>query len=208
MRMVGNVATERPRNGPSGRRLSDPQAVLGTVCWEDWVISVEWEVRAGVPTPTQLHIIGKAVANPPPSISSDLLRRMPLAQVLRESRAQIADGMRGYGESLAAGLYEHAPAFKAYISARAEALAEPFAAKRTAGRDLGDEHYRQVAAVYKQAVVAGDNPTQAVALWLAGDAPETASKSTASKQVARARARAFLPPTTRGRVGPIVEDQS
>ena len=68
------------------------------------------------------------------------------------------------------------------------------------GRDLGDDHYREVAAVYAQAVQAGLSPTVAVAEHF------TVEKTSAAKKVSRARARGFLPKTTRGRVGPLTTE--
>lgn len=67
-------------------------------------------------------------------------------------------------------------------------------------RDLGDDHYREVAAVYAKALRELRPPTQAVADYF------NIQKSGAAKKVSRARQRGFLPKTTRGRIGPLTED--
>ncbi len=58
---------------------------------------------------------------------------------------------------------------------------------------LGDDHYREVAAIYSEAHAAGQPPVVAV------QRQKPASYSTASRWVTEARRRGFLAPTRRGK---------
>lgn len=214
------MPTKRSPDDLLQRPKNPDLTVMGNTRWEDWVIMVEWEVRAGVPTPIELHMAGAANADPPPYLTSDTLRRLPLRRVVQETRQVVADAMARNREWLPAtldaleGEQEEERNAREYMQMRVEHLAGPFATRATPGR-VNPDYYRAVSRVYRTAVQAGEAPTKAVARWLAGASPENwqAHKSTAATAVSRARSRRdpatdrpYLPPTTKGRVGPVIEE--
>jgi hypothetical protein len=81
----------------------------------------------------------------------------------------------------------------------AEAVLETTTAKTRAGRPKkwGDDHYREVAAVYTKAIRNGEASAKTVARrW---DLPLPEGTRTAVKWISRARQLGHLPPTRRGR---------
>ncbi len=192
-----------------------------------WFVEVWSRVQHGVPTPVGLRILGwnptdslddpsgaelskaRALAALPraedpvpfPRLTSSVLRSLPIGQLFNEAHDALASALHDLvipdeltARWSAAG-QEEASAWNDEIRKEAQGFGGP-----TGGRDLGDDHYREVARIYSEAVKAGQSPTAAVAAHFA------VSKSAAAKKVARARDRQFLPSTTRGRVGPLTED--
>lgn len=215
-------------SAPQEARLLWPDPESGP-----WLVRVWLRAQHGVPTAVGLSVTSwrdedprtsgphNALPEPDadvalPRVDVQLLRRLPIGALVEAARQQVAariEDQSATGTRYTQQLKEQGqPAHAAVAAARLQTSTERSAELREAlasgrrGRDLGDEHYRQVAAVYAEAVRHGRPPTTAVALWLAGSAPETASKSTAAKQVARARARGFLPKTSKGRPGPATEE--
>ncbi len=211
------------------------------VLWPDpdrgpWRVQIWWRAQHGVPTPVGLSItswIGEEEARPGaphnalpvgtyeaelPRIGRALLRDLPVGALVEATRGQLHDSLQAEVEGARQrAAQEERPARRAVAEARRDNVEEQTAPLRKAfnasrrGRDLGDDHYRQVAAIYTGALREGEPPTTAVARWLAGKGggdPRSVKgfKSTAAKQVARARERAFLPKTTKGRVGPATEE--
>lgn len=201
------------------------------VLWPDpkrgpWLVTVWWRAQHGVPTPVGMSLTSwtddTGSSGPHnllpastddvalPRLDGQLLRALPVGQVLETTRAQLRDRLR---ESLAGATRyldemdeQQKPAHHAVAEARLQTWTEQTEDIRDAldsgrrGRDLGDDHYREVAAVYARALQEGQPPTKAVAEHF------TVEKSTAAKKVARARERGFLPKTTKGRVGPVTEE--
>lgn len=205
---------------------ADPQETV--LLWPDaeagpWLVKVWWRAQHGVPTPVGLSLTSwmdpdVAVAQKLPRATDDvalprldgqLVRALPVGQLLDRARAQLRDELRatlaGATEQLEVLDQRRLPAHRAVAEARLESWTEQTSDLRGAlksgrrGRDLGDEHYREVARVYARALQEGRRPTKAVQEFY------TVEKSTAAKKVARARERGFLPMTTRGRVGPVTE---
>lgn len=134
-----------------------------------------------------------------PRLDSSLIRSLPVGQLFDAAREELvrrldplpeADRGKWSGDSL-----RTLEAWDEEYRPEREALSRP-----RGGRDLGDDHYREVASIYAKAVTDKKPPTAAVADHF------TVSKSAAAKKVARARERGFLPPTTRGRVGRLTEE--
>ncbi|WP_370326368.1 hypothetical protein [Euzebya sp.] len=117
-------------------------------------------------------------------ISSEGLRRVPVSRVVKlaiEAATHTAEKIDG----------EMVHAFFATPDLLATYVAE---GPRTArGVALGDDHYREVAQVYLEAVKVGVPPRRQVAAW------GSCSESTASKWIRGARDRGHLPATTQGR---------
>lgn len=180
-----------------------------------WLIRVWFRVQSGVPTPVGLLLRGWIEDNearasgphnnlphgdwdvPLPAIDSKLLRTLPVGSILTDLRATLNAQLNR--EPAAHWPREWRESLDAWKTANAEEVSA-FADKPRGGRDLGDEHYRRVAEIYASAAQRGEPPTKAVAEAL------VIAKSSAAKQVARARERGFLPPTSRGRVGPLSAD--
>lgn len=172
----------------------------GRTAWEGWTVVVDWQVRQGVPTPVGLHLDCEDEER---HVDSDLLRRLPLARVLRATRADAQRTLAKALKEVAQAVPPDAPTLQRYVEERAGALQEPFTSARTAGRARTD--YATVARVYAEARARGEHPTEAVRKHF--KIPKE-NKSTAAKQVARARELGYLPKTSRGRVGPITEEKS
>jgi hypothetical protein len=139
-----------------------------------------------------------------PEIGSQLVKGLPVGHLVEASRRKLIAELERTEEDPPADLPE---GFRQVLrDIRRDLLAatekERHALKQSRrGRDLGPDHYREVARVYAQAVREGRPPTDAVATHF------SVSKSAAAKQVARARGRyGYLPPTTRGRVGHLAEE--
>jgi hypothetical protein len=150
-----------------------------------------------------------------PRVEKRLLQQLPMTQLLEATLAGVRQGEADRAEHLhtwlrlaeagdplastvdpavsVADVAAGVPARIAQAEDRAERLANP------RGVDLGDDFYRQVAAVYAAAIASG-RPTAAVAEHL------EVKQHSAAKYVHRARQRGFLPKTTRGRVGPVTEE--
>lgn len=197
-----------------------------------WAVTVWWRVQHGVPTPVglamtswsepinDLDLVSGDADIAFPILDGQTLRGLSMTKILdatrRQMRERLAEPISDAQREEAAwvrrrlaelGQEDWADMFRKSTESREE-RAEAFT-RRAGTRDLGDVHYRQVAEVYAQAVRDGAPPTKAVAKWLAGPAaPAIADglKSTAAKQVARARERGFLPKHPgQGRIGPIEE---
>ncbi|PKQ22323.1 MAG: hypothetical protein CVT65_13975 [Actinobacteria bacterium HGW-Actinobacteria-5] len=173
-----------------------------------WWIKVWWRTQHGVPTPVGLsmkswvdesetrysgwhnNLPGPREDVALPALSGKMLRSLPLGRFLDETLAR-------YDALLHLPSYAQDRTWYAETQPERDAIE---AGKRSGTRDLGDDHYRLVARIYSEAVERRQPPTKAVAEAL------TIAKSSAAKQVARARERGFLPPTTRGRVGKTREE--
>ncbi len=188
-----------------------------------WLIRVWWRGQHGVPTPVGLSITSWSdgnladcalpdaradVALPP--INGRLVRSLPMGQILEAAREQVGVqlaeqarvGARRVRELVEARRPAHGAVAEARLLTQAEKTKDLRAALESGrrGRDLGEDHYREVAAVYAAALREGRPPTKAV------QEHYTVEKSTAAKKVARARERGFLPKTTRGRAGSATEE--
>lgn len=217
-RTIGNVLTDHFQQWTMPSVAVAPRET--DLLWPDpktgpWWVKVWWRVQHGVPTPVGLSVtswvdeedpdnaglaidLPRATDDVPlPRVDGQLLRSLPVGGIvaaLREQTRQVLSQERdqtGWPE-------EWRRNFARFREETAEER-EAFSSNRR-GRDLGAEHYREVAAVYAQAVQDGLPPTVAVAEHF------HVEKSSAAKKVARARARGFLPKTTRGRVGPLAEE--
>lgn len=214
---MGNVLTNRFQQGMLHHMAIPPR--MTELMWPDatrgpWWVKVWWRVQHGVPTPVGMSVKSwveqeESRASGPhnhlpladedqmlPRLDSQLVRSLPIGSIVDACRAQLVATMNR----------ESAPdwpdEWKQSMTQWRDATATERDAlnnKRT-GRDLGDDHYREVATVYARAVHAGEPPTKAVADHF------TVEKSSAAKKVSRARDRGFLPQTTRGRVGPLTKE--
>lgn len=197
-----------------GRVPTQPTGV--TVLWPDrrngpYAVTVYWRFQGGVPTPVGLKLTSwrdqdPATAQLPqledaapdrprltlPRIDGVLLRRLPVATLVQESRERFAALL-----SEAAGREDN-ERFESWLQQISQLVDRP----RRGGRDLGDAHYREIASVYAQAVHDGRPPTTAVREHF------QLTKSSAANRIARARQRGYLPKTTRGRVGRVVDEES
>lgn len=190
---------------------------------------------AGVHEREDLPAGDAEVAFPP--VEGVLLRKLPMTELLERTRTLVYEDLarqpRGRGlhqDELRAATDEiltdtareltpfaiaalHFAADSETTQQLNDSLDEQTRALQTkrGNRDLGDDHYRQVAVIYADAVQNGRPPTQAVARWLAGESANDpdivkSMKSAAAKKVSRARQRGFLPKTTRGRTGHLTEE--
>ena len=124
-------------------------------------------------------------------ITTDLLRKLPVAQLASEAVAYVAQPY-----TLDASGVTITPVFPG-SDERAE-LYERFAKngrRPRRGSPITDDNLRQVSTIYQAAVANGDPPTQSTA-----DALHV-SRSTASRWIAGARKRGLLGPAIRGRAG-------
>ncbi len=189
-----------------------------------WLVRVWWRAQRGVPTPVGLCLTSWVDASDElqpglhhqmpagksevllPRVDGRLLRSLPVGKIVAQTREQLHDRLQQALTGAADSLAGLRPAHRAVGEARLVNLTADTQVIREAldsgrrGRDLGDAHYHEVAEVYAQALHAGQPPTKAVAEHF------TIEKSSAAKQVARARQRGFLPKTTRGRSGPATEE--
>lgn len=196
------------------------------------MIDLWWRVQRGVPTPVGISILGWTpsaaelheaadeqqgfeegeLPRPLPAlprsdsevefprITRTMMRELPVTELFESAREALVelltlDVPENVDFSAVPGGEALLERLRQQVEPERASLAKP-----RGGRDLGDDHYREVAQVYKAAVAAGDSPTKAVADHF------TVSKSSAAKKVARARERDFLPPTSRGRVGPLTKE--
>jgi hypothetical protein len=192
-----------------------------------WWIKVWWRVQHGVPTPVGLSItswiededyanpgqhnnlplLGNEYSDEPagappvelPRLDGQLIRSLPVGAILDALRAQMTWHLN---EPLGRDQTRWPEEWRRDLEQwREETAAERAAFNSTRrGRDLGGDHYLEVAQVYAQAVQEGRSPTKAVADHF------HVEKSSAAKKVARARERGFLPKTSRGRVGPLTKE--
>lgn len=180
-----------------------------------WWVHIWWRLQHGVPTPVGFSMRSwvqgdeRRASGPHnnlptadedavlPRIDARLMRNLPTGALLAKGREVLTERLRhdvdttGWPQEWLEGLER----WRASVAAEREAVES---GRR--GRYLGDDHYREVADVYAVALQEGRNPTAAVTEHF------TVSKSAAAKKVARAREAGFLPPTTKGRVGPLSED--
>lgn len=221
---VGNVLLMRSRPGMVPGMAERPDS--GTILWPDaqagpWAITVWWRVQYGAPVPVGLSIrswcdgdeTAVDAALPPmdadvefPRVDGLLLRRLPVKQLAAGALTQIRSKSMRRAHELAsevtAGLAGNTPDLLQQDVDRVQRHLDHHQSFAPAprGRDMGDDHYREVAKVYVDALATG-KPTTAVAKHF------QVEKSTAAKKVARARKRGFLPPTSgRGRAGRATED--
>lgn len=218
--IVGNVLLNRSRLVRLLPVAVEPRET--DLLWPDpqtgpWWITTWWRVQHGVPTPVGFQLkswvtypddarrVGTHHNLPTstedvelPRIDGQLLRSLPVGGILTTLREQLAEYLN-QNRDQTHWPEEWLQKFAQWRDDTAEERAA-FNSTRKPGRDLGDAHYRETAAVYAAAVEDGKAPTVAVAAHF------HVSKSAAAKKVARARERGFLPPTTRGRVGPLTEE--
>ena len=169
-----------------------------------WLVRIWWRLQHGVETPVGFSITSwvtdqdRRASGPHnnlptedadvvlPRIDGQFIRSLPMGGLIGASRDYM---------SWLLNLETTDSVWKEQTSAERDAINST-----RRGRDLGDDHYQEVAQVYSDAVNSGHPPTIAVATHF------TIAKSSAAKKVARARERGFLPPTSRGRIGPLTEE--
>lgn len=166
------------------------------------------------------HLPGPEADVELPRMENQVLRDVKFREILTTSLAAVnrsltnqlhmldeaEEGLRGLAVDAAAARLserERKRIEKLLEPAQLEAIRGPIeraaeAVQGPVGRDLGDDHYRQVAVLYLEGLAATGKlrPVQYVAERM------HVSSANAAKYVARARARGFLPKTTKGRVGP------
>lgn len=206
MTTVGNVLTEHSLIDDAGIMGSRPVATHTS--WtaangDVWNFTIWWRLQHGKAVPVGLEMRTWATESelraydfakqdgPPaedadvafPVLDSKLLKTLPIGQIQTQARETLLT-MVDVGFIDPEGIEP--------LRSVVDRLRSP-----ERGRGLGDDHYQAVAEVYRLAVAEGVPPTKAVAEHF------TVSKSAAAKKVSRARERGLLPPTTRGRVGPL-----
>jgi transposase len=201
-RPVPNPVPFRPVRylGRTGRRW--PDAVKGP-----WQVTFHWaeiDSRAecvgidlrGFRTSEESDLQGlRAVhgAGDGAPVAATLPRRVPLARLMREAR----EDQREIAKALAAGLLKVPTGSKSRIRRETARQIPAFEAERRPGRPrrLDDEHFREVAEVYRAAFSTA--PTKHVAQHF------FTSRSAAAKWVARAREMGLLenPPERRRAIG-------
>ncbi len=156
-----------------------------------WAVAVSWQEQGGVPTPVGLRLSSWRDENSEtdtlpeygvdadlPRVDGTVLRRLPVAQLVAASRARLSEILasvaamsRSHAEMLEALPEELRGDTSTFLadtesqrrSAKAlDRFAAAYEAPSRGGRDLGDAHYAEVAAVYRQAVKQGLPPTKAV----------------------------------------------
>lgn len=217
---VGNVMTERFRTDTLEGVATPPRAVeLGL--WPDpkvgpWRVIVWWRAQHGVPVPVGIQVTswveheerrltgahntlpGAEDDVPLPALTGQLVRSMPVGKFIEQTNALWWQLLHTHEQTPVPPEWQ--ASWEAWQAESASERAAVDGGRRAGTRDLGDDHYREVARIYAEAVRRREPPTKAVAEAF------TIEKSSAAKQVARARERGFLPKTTRGRVGNIKEE--
>jgi hypothetical protein len=129
------------------------------------------------------------------ALGSQLLRDIPVGRIVDETR-KVLNRLSEIAHPAETTAATDSPGLREFRTDLKDLVPHPDSLRpKRGGRDLGDAHYAEVARVYADAVRAGKAPTEAV------KDRYVISKSAAAKQVARARERGFLPPTSRGRIG-------
>ena len=203
---VGNVQTNRSRLAIIESMATPPRET--DFLWPSpsagpWWVKIWWRSQHGMPVPVGLSLKSwvtheesratgwhNALPGPEddvafPAITGKMLRALPFGEFIETTHQQYANLV-------------NLPSWRNWPGSAADRAALS-SGRRVGTRDLGDDHYEQVAQIYRDAVQQREKPTMAVAQAF------TISKSAAAKQVARARERGFLPPTSRGVVGPTKE---
>jgi hypothetical protein len=198
----------------------DIEMPYGLVLWPDettgpWAVRVFFSIQDLVPVPVGISITSWRAQDADqwptrhlpeplwaggslPRVDGVLLRRLPVAELVRRAQKQIANDLNAHLLRYTTELTDAGEVSEAELRAALamQAAVDIMDGKRRGGRDLGDEHYREVAAVYAAALQTGEPPTKAVQQRFGIE------KSSAAKQVARARERGFLPRSPgRGRTG-------
>jgi hypothetical protein len=133
-----------------------------------------------------------------PAITSDLLRRVPVARYLRETTDFAARRVvvRRSGSRVLRLLYDpETPDDRAAL--KAVAATYPAAAQTRRRARKTDDDWRQVARVYRNALSLGQHPTRAVQEHF------HIARPTAARWVMRARERGFLGRAERGKAGEL-----
>ncbi len=126
-------------------------------------------------------------------VSSEALRRVPVARLLKEAFAVAAtkfEPVEEGGDPIHRIVGTTLEDRRAFYERFAEGTRQP-----RSGSPLTDEHLGGVAEMYRAAVDRGDPPTQTIA------ESKNVTRSTASRWVAAARKRGFLGPAKRGQAG-------
>lgn len=188
------------------RRNLDPRVVFDQrFDWRGWWVVVRFGHVAGRLECIAMDVLGDPDADAQAPLTSLALRQLPLGGFIEEAR-------QGYREALemAAQLDSSAGAWNPDLSqqerdelvamSRSDTeerlrLAGEAATDRPRGRPraYGEDHFVEVAHVYKEAWGNGSRPTAAVAAHFG------VSHSAAAKWVSRARGLNLLPPTSKGR---------
>ncbi|HWC35809.1 MAG TPA: hypothetical protein VG650_13410 [Mycobacteriales bacterium] len=203
--------------------------LLTELMWPDpeigpWLIQIWWRAQHGVPTPVGISLRGWITDDENevsglhnhlplhnenvafPRIDGVLVRSLPVGALLRDSLDQLTTQLEHLDHRRLAEDPDQADWPEEWVTTLQRRWASTKSIRDAIehgprGRDLGDDHYREVADVYAAALQSGSkSPTAEVAKHF------TVEKSSAAKKVARARQRGFLPPTTRGRLGPLTEE--
>ena len=190
---------------------ANPQAGLQ---WTDpdggrWLVRFEFDVRREVPTCVGMEITSRVpdeehyaiqrvhewLALDERPLSSTVLAKLPFGALKRRAQSDLADALEQVSEApeRAWDIQTNASRWTDDLEATAARLRDE--STTPGGRPLmyDEEHWQQVAGVYRDAAKRGDAPTKAVAEW------GQVSKSAAAKWVARCRDLGLLPPTQRGR---------
>lgn len=175
---------------------------VGSLRWPDpeqgpWLVQIAWRDVDGLPIPVGMILRQVESDGGSKKVDGQVLRQLPFARLAQRTRAQLIEG-----NSKSAAWWGTAANTAANADARAEAEREAQDSRSfvesldvsVRPRFYDDNHYGEVARIYRANSHPGGKPTKAVqdALHL--------SKSAAAKQVARARARGLLEPSSgRGR---------
>ena len=191
-------------NTPRVRILSDEIATLRDrrrIAPRRFVASVNDAIEGAPGVEVELEIeVGddgtsrcRSIAARGESVTGDLLRRIPVANLVRAATDEAATSIE-----------IKPPKETEVVSVEGMprvTLTGP--GSRRLGRRLRDQHYEEVAEIYRDAVKRGDAPKQAVAKAMGVSVP------TAGRYVMEARNRGLLGPTTPGRAGEqSTEEQS
>ena len=170
-------------------RLSGPWKV--TVGFR--LLSDRWE-PVGIEVGEKDHLTAGMVGEPSHILTAALLRGVPLGYLVERGRRFLIGSARIVAECYDKdGDVENAE--------WAREWGRKYRTKREGRpRKYGDEHYREVAAIYSAAWRNGVPPTQAVQMAFA-DGTRGPSHATAARWVGEARKRGFLTATRHGKAG-------
>jgi hypothetical protein len=163
--------------------------------WERREVEVTFRLRQGARVPVELRFVPTSREHPRPITASEL-RRFPLGRFIKTVLADEAEESRWLlRRGVADAARERELAERVALAERS--MRGPARGGRT---PLSIAELREVADIYSRALSSGRPPTAAVAT------ARHVSHSTAAKQVAKAREKELLPPTTRGRAAgwPVV----
>jgi len=172
---------QRPEEVPFGQTAAEWRA-----SGADWRVWFSWAFTEDGGPPIATEVAVESLETPRRRVGARVLGQLPILRLEEEARRTLREVLAG----VAAGTLKASKkprVVQRMASEYLERIGPPPGPPARRAR-LGEEHYRDVARVYREAESAGTHPTRRVAEW--GGVP----RSTAATWVKRARDRGLLGP--------------